>query len=113
MAEELTRGCDSNTRRDRQCSNDLGFPDSAELTVKTILAKKLNEIIDSRRLTQNDAPELLGLPQTKLSAIRDYRLRGISLERLMRALAAMGSMSRSSSVARQKKRRQGSMSRRK
>ena len=37
--------------------NDLGFPDSAELTVKTILAKKLNEIIDSRRLTQNDAAE--------------------------------------------------------
>ena len=69
---------------------DLGFPDAAELTAKTILAKKLNDAIDSRRLTQGEASGLLGMPQPKVSAIRNYKLRGISLERLMRALTALG-----------------------
>jgi predicted XRE-type DNA-binding protein len=69
---------------------DLGFPDAEELTVKAILAKKLNDVIDRRRLTQSDAAELLGMPQAKVSSIRNYKLRGISLERLMRALTALG-----------------------
>jgi predicted XRE-type DNA-binding protein len=69
---------------------DLGFPDAEELTAKTILAKKLNDVIDARRLTQSDAAERLGMPQPKVSAIRHYKLRGISLERLMRALTALG-----------------------
>src|SRR6266436_3097059 len=69
---------------------DLGFADAEELTAKTILAKKINDVIDNRRLTQSDAAELLGMPQPKVSAIRNYKLRGISLERLMRALTALG-----------------------
>ena len=69
---------------------DLGFPDAEELTAKAILAKKLNDAIDRRRLTQSDAAELLGMPQAKVSAIRNYKLRGISLERLLRALTALG-----------------------
>jgi predicted XRE-type DNA-binding protein len=69
---------------------DLGFPDAGELTAKTILTKKLNDLIDNRHLTQSDAAELLGMPQPKVSAIRTYKLRGISLERLMRALTALG-----------------------
>jgi predicted XRE-type DNA-binding protein len=69
---------------------DLGFADAEELTAKTILAKKLNDVIDSRHLSQSDAAELLGMPQPKVSAIRNYKLRGISLERLMRALTALG-----------------------
>jgi predicted XRE-type DNA-binding protein len=69
---------------------DLGFPNAEELTAKTILAKKLNDVIDRRRLTQSDAAKLLGMPQAKVSAIRNYKLRGISLERLMRALTALG-----------------------
>lgn len=69
---------------------DLGFADAEELTAKTILAKKLNDVIDGRHLTQSDAADLLGMPQPKVSAIRNYKLRGISLERLMRALTALG-----------------------
>lgn len=69
---------------------DLGFPDAEELTAKTILAKKINEIIENRGLTQLDAAELLHMPQPKVSAIRNYKLRGISLERLMQALTALG-----------------------
>ena len=69
---------------------DLGFPDAEELTAKTILAKKLNDVIAGLRLSQAEAAELLGMPQPKVSAIRNYKLRGISLERLIRALTALG-----------------------
>ena len=69
---------------------DLRFPDAEELTTKTILAKKINDIIESRGLTQSQASELLRMPQPKVSAIRNYKLRGISLERLMQALTALG-----------------------
>src|SRR5262245_15189924 len=79
--------------KDRGTDNvlaDLGFPDAEEFTAKTVLAKKINDILGSRGLTQVAAAELLGMPQPKVSAIRNYRLRGISLERLMQALTALG-----------------------
>lgn len=60
---------------------DHEFPDAEELTAKTIF----NDILLSRSLTQAEAAELLGMPQPKVSAIRNYKLRGISLERLMQA----------------------------
>src|SRR5215510_5835747 len=69
---------------------DLGFPDAEELSAKAILAKKINDIVKKRRLTQLEVAELLGMPQPKISAIRNYKLRGISLERLMLALTALG-----------------------
>jgi predicted XRE-type DNA-binding protein len=68
---------------------DLGFPDAGELTAKTLLAKKINDIIERRRLTQLHAADLLSMPQPKVSSIRNYKLRGISLERLMQALTAL------------------------
>ena len=69
---------------------DLGFPDAEELTAKAILSKKINDILDRRGITQGEAARLLAMPQPKVSAIRNYRLRGISLERLMQALTALG-----------------------
>jgi predicted XRE-type DNA-binding protein len=69
---------------------DVDLPDAADLTAKTILAKKLNDIISRRGLTQASAAKLLGMPQPRVSAIRNYKLRGISLERLIHALTALG-----------------------
>ena len=69
---------------------DLGFPDAEELAAKAILAKKINDIVERRKLTQRKAANLLGMPQPKVSAVRNYKLRGISLERLMQALIALG-----------------------
>jgi predicted XRE-type DNA-binding protein len=69
---------------------DLGLPDAEELTAKVVLAKRINDILESRALTQSAAAELLGIPQPKISAIRHYKVRGISLERLMHALTALG-----------------------
>ena len=79
--------------KDRGIDNvlaDLGFPDAEALTAKTILAKKINNVLKKRGLTQADAAAMLGMPQPKVSAIRNYKLRGISLERLMHALTALG-----------------------
>ena len=83
------------TRRIRRRSTDnvladLGFADAEELTAKSVLAKKINDIVERRGLTQTEASKLLGMPQPKVSAIRNYKLRGISLERLMQALTTLG-----------------------
>lgn len=69
---------------------DIGLPDAEELTAKVILAKKINELLERQALTQSAAAELLGIPQPKISAIRHYKITGISLERLMQALTALG-----------------------
>ena len=50
---------------------DLGFLDAEELTAKTILAKKINDILGARGVTQFAAAELLAMPQPKISAIRN------------------------------------------
>ena len=68
---------------------DLGFPDAEELSAKTTLALRLNEILDRRGLTQVEAARALGMTQAKVSALVNYKLRGISLERLMQALVAL------------------------
>jgi predicted XRE-type DNA-binding protein len=68
---------------------DLAFPEAEELAAKAILAKKINDVIGSRRLTQSAVGKLLGLPQPVISALRNYKLRGISRERLMQALASL------------------------
>jgi predicted XRE-type DNA-binding protein len=57
---------------------------------KSMLAKKINHIIAARRLSQAQASRLLQMPQPKISAIRNCKLRGISLERLLEALADLG-----------------------
>ena len=59
-----------------------------EGSAKLTLASRLNVLLDERGLTQSAAAQLMGMPQPKVSAIRNYKLRGISLERLMQALLA-------------------------
>jgi predicted XRE-type DNA-binding protein len=68
---------------------DLGFDDAEELSAKTILAIKLNELIDDRSLNQTEVADITGMTQPKVSQIRRYKLQNISLERLMQALAAL------------------------
>ena len=41
---------------------DLGFPDSAEMLVKAQLVAKISEILASRKWTQQQASEVLGIP---------------------------------------------------
>ena len=68
---------------------DLGFPDAAERQTKTRLAMAVNAELKRRTLKQVDAAARLGVPQSKVSALVNYRLDQFSVERLMRFLNAL------------------------
>jgi predicted XRE-type DNA-binding protein len=68
---------------------DLGFPDAAERQAKLRLAYALNELLDGRKLSQAEAAKVLGVNQPKVSALRNYKLAGFSVERLMNLLTAL------------------------
>lgn len=68
---------------------DLGFDDAEELSTKAALALKLNALIDQRGLSQTQAAVITGMTQPKISQVRRYKLRNISLERLMQALVSL------------------------
>lgn len=68
---------------------DLGFDDAEELSAKAALAFKLNTLLDQRGLSQVQAAGIIGMTQPKVSQIRRYKLRNISLERLMQALVSL------------------------
>lgn len=69
--------------------DDLGFDDAEELSAKAILAVKLNELIESRGLSQTEAAAITGMTQPKVSQVRRYKLQNLSLERLMQALVSL------------------------
>src|SRR5215475_16039255 len=68
---------------------DLGYPDAAERQAKLRLAYALNQVVEHRGLTQAAAAALLGLSQPKVSALRNYKLAGFSVERLMNLLTVL------------------------
>lgn len=68
---------------------DLSFADADERQTKLRLAYALNEVMDGQHLTQADAATRLGLNQPKVSALRNYKLDGFSVERLMTLLTAL------------------------
>ena len=81
-AEKITRGSGN-------VFADLGYPDAEERQTRLRLAFALNTVIDERRLTQEAAAAKLGINQPKVSALRNYRLDGFSVERLMSFLTAL------------------------
>lgn len=68
---------------------DLGFPDAAERQAKLRLAYALNQVLEARKLSQGDAAKVLGVTQPKVSALRNNKLAGFSVERLMNLLTAL------------------------
>lgn len=69
---------------------DLGRADADAMLVKAQLARKIGDLMKRRRLTQVEAAELFGMPQPKVSAMLNGRFRGISEEKMMRCLLALG-----------------------
>jgi len=69
---------------------DLGLADAAALNTKVRLAAEINRLIKDRRLTQVSAAECLEVSQPKISALKNYKLDGFSVERLMSLLLALG-----------------------
>lgn len=69
---------------------DLENPDAGEMLVKARLAAKIGEIIKHRHLTQQQAAEVLGMPQPKLSNMLRGQFRGISEAKMLECLNRLG-----------------------
>ena len=63
--------------------------DGTDLSAKSALAVRLNELIDQRGLSQMEVAEITSMTQSKVSQVRRYNLQNISLERLMQALVSL------------------------
>ena len=68
---------------------DLGVPNAEELEAKIMLAATLNKIFSSMRLSQAQAAKRLGINQPKISALKNYKLDGFSVARLMDFLTTL------------------------
>jgi predicted XRE-type DNA-binding protein len=69
---------------------DLGLADAEEMLVKAQLASKIGEIIKGRRWTQQQAAEVLGMTQPKLSNLLRGQFRGVSEAKMLECLAKLG-----------------------
>jgi len=69
---------------------DLGVPDARKALVKAEIARLIIELLQSPRLTQVAAAEVLGVDQPKVSALKRGRLEGFSTDRLFKFLMALG-----------------------
>lgn len=69
---------------------DLNLPNADDLLAKAELAAKIIAEIQRRRLTQSQAAAVLGIDQPKVSALKQGKVSGFSIERLMRLLLRLG-----------------------
>ena len=90
-AKRAERGAPKIERSSGNVFADLGLPDAAELDTKVRLAVAINERMASRHLSQAKAAGLLSINQPKIPALKNYRLDGFSVERLITFLTAPGS----------------------
>jgi predicted XRE-type DNA-binding protein len=68
---------------------DLGMHNADEKQTKVRLAVAINQIVQSRRLSQAAAARRLRVNQPKISALANYQLAGFSVERLMKFVTAL------------------------
>jgi predicted XRE-type DNA-binding protein len=69
---------------------DLGLENPTELLVKAELARQIKRLIEYQQMTQAIAAEILGIDQSKVSALMNGKLAGFSIPRLFRFLNALG-----------------------
>lgn len=70
--------------------SDLGLEDAPELKLKAAIAGQINAILAEQRLSQAQSASLLGLPQPKISALKNGKLHGFSLEKLLSLMLRLG-----------------------
>lgn len=69
---------------------DLGSRDADAMLLKAQLAMRIAALMKKQALTQVQAAALFGMPQPKVSALLRGQFRGISEEKMMRCLLALG-----------------------
>ena len=80
---------DAVTRGSGNVFADLRLANADEKRTNVRLAVTINTILEQKGLRQMAAAKLLHLNQPKISALANYRLEGLSVERLIRFLNAL------------------------
>ncbi len=65
---------------------DLELQNPEELLIKAELVRQISRMIDTRKMTQTEASQMLGIAQPKVSVLLRGKLSGFSTERLFRFL---------------------------
>ena len=84
-----SRNSESIVRSSGNVFADLGLREAGEKQTKVRLAVAIQQIIQTRRLSQTAAARLLDINQPKISALVNYHLDGFSVERLLHFLNAL------------------------
>ena len=90
MANRHTRSRRRITRGTRNVFADLGFPDAEARQVRLRLAYAVVELLVRRKLSDVDATKVLSLSRAELEALRNYKLAGFSIARLMTLMTVLG-----------------------
>ncbi|AUZ72145.1 MULTISPECIES: helix-turn-helix domain-containing protein [Citrobacter] len=69
---------------------DLGAYDAEQMQLKAQLAMVIGEILQRKGLTQQQAAQLLGMTQPKLSNLLRGQFRGISEAKMLECLVRLG-----------------------
>ena len=78
-------------RSDRTTCSPISVCQTRKIELlKSRLVGKIDEVIEKRGLTQAEAGRIMGLPQPKVSELRNGRTTDYSLERLYRLLNNLG-----------------------
>ena len=77
-------------RGSRNVYADLGYPDADAMLIKARLVTEISELLRSKNLTQEEAAQVLGLTQPKVSAMLNGRFRGLSERKLLTCLTRLG-----------------------
>jgi predicted XRE-type DNA-binding protein len=84
-----SRNSESIVRSSGNVFADIGLRDAGEKQTKVRLAVAIQQIIQTRHLSQTAAARLLDINQPKISALVNYHLDGFSVERLLHFLNAL------------------------
>lgn len=80
----------SKAEKAKSAYEELGFPDSSEMLVKAQLVMRIAKILRDREWSQQQAAEIMGLTQPKLSKMLRGQFRGISEAKMMDCLIRLG-----------------------
>jgi len=69
---------------------DIGATDPERMLIKAKLMSKIDDLIQARKLTQQRAAEIIGIPQPKLSKMLNGEFRGVSEMKMLECLAKLG-----------------------
>lgn len=89
MPRKSDKPSETITRGSTNVFADLGFADAKERQTKLKLAMAINQVLQQGHHTQAQAAALLGVKQPKISDLKNYKLEGLSVEKLMTYLVAL------------------------